>query len=95
MEYLTFILPETAVTKTTLSTKGQLIIPKVIRERHGWKVGTELAIEDMGEAVVIRPLGSVKPTTVRDVLGCLRYRGRPKSLAEMDEAIAAAAAESR
>jgi AbrB family looped-hinge helix DNA binding protein len=83
------------MTKTRLSTKGQLIIPKVIRERHGWRVGTELAIEDTGDAVVIRPLGSVKATNVRDVLGCLRYRGRPKSLAEMEKAIAAAAAESR
>ena len=83
------------MTKTRLSTKGRLIIPKAIRERHGWKVGTELAIENTGDAVVIRPLGSVKPTKLRDVIGCLRSRGRPKSLAEMDEAIAAAAAESR
>lgn len=83
------------MTKTKLSTKGQLIIPKDIRERHGWKLGTELAIEDTGDAVVIRQLGAVKPTKLRDVLGCLRFRGRPKSLAEMEEAIAAAAAESR
>jgi AbrB family looped-hinge helix DNA binding protein len=83
------------VTKTRLSTKGQLIIPKEIRERHGWKVGTELAIEDTSDAVVIRQISAVKPTKLRDVLGCLRFRGKPKSLAEMEEAIAAAAAESR
>lgn len=83
------------MTKTRLSTKGQLIIPKHVRERHGWKEGTELAIEDAGDAVVLRPLGTVEPTRLRDVLGCLRFRGRPKSLAEMEEAIAAAAAESR
>lgn len=83
------------MTRTRLSTKGQIIIPKEIRERHGWKVGTELAIEDTGDALVVRPVCSVKPTKLRDVLGCLRYRGRPKSLAEMDEAIAAAAAQSR
>ena len=83
------------MTRTRLSTKGQLIIPKEIRERHGWKVGTELAIEDTRDAVVVRQLGAVKPTKLRDVLGCLRFRGKPKSLAEMEEAIAAAAAESR
>jgi AbrB family looped-hinge helix DNA binding protein len=83
------------VTKTRLSTKGQLIIPKEIRERHGWTVGTELAIEDTSDAVVIRQLAAVKPTRLQDVLGCLRFRGKPKSLAEMEEAIAAAATESR
>jgi hypothetical protein len=44
--------------------------------------------------VVIRQLAG-KPTKLRDVLGCLRLRGKPKSLAEMEQAIAAAAAESR
>ena len=33
---------------TRLSTKGQLIIPKEIRERHGWGPGSELEIEDHG-----------------------------------------------
>jgi AbrB family looped-hinge helix DNA binding protein len=83
------------VTKTRLSTKGQLIIPKEIRERRGWKVGTELAIEDTSDAVIIREVAAVRPTKLRDVLGCLRFSGKPKSLSEMEEAIAAAAAESR
>ena len=83
------------MTKTRLSTKGQLIIPKDIRERHGWRAGTELAVEEAGDGVVIRPVSTIKATTPRDVIGSLKFRGRPKSLAEMEEAIAAAAAESR
>lgn len=83
------------MTSTKLSTKGQLIIPKDVRDRHGWAAGTELVVEDLGHAVVIRSLDAVKPTTLKDVLGCLRYSGRPKTLAEMEKAIAEGALESR
>ena len=78
-----------------LSTKGQLIIPKEVRDRHGWSAGTELIVEDLGHAVVIRSADIVAPTTLEEVLGCLRHAGRPKTLAEMQEAIAEAALESR
>lgn len=36
--------------RTRLSSKGQLIIPKPVRDRHGWKVGTEIEVEDRGSA---------------------------------------------
>ena len=75
------------MTTTTLSTKGQLIIPKEIRRRHGWEEGTELEIEDRGDSVVIRARAEVPRATLDEVLGCLQYRGRPKTLAEMDAAI--------
>ena len=80
---------------TKLSTKGQLIIPKDVRDRHGWSAGTELIVEDLGHAVVIRSPDAVRPTTLKDVLGCLRYTGRPRTLAEMEKAIAEGALESR
>jgi len=34
------------------------------------------------------PLKTLLPTTVDHVFGCLKYKARPKTLAEMDEAIA-------
>lgn len=80
---------------TKLSTKGQLIIPKEIRERHGWDSGTELEVEDRGDSVVIRPVLDVPRTTLDEVLGCLRYEGPPKSLQEMGDAIAKGALESK
>ena len=83
------------MSRTRLSTKGQLIIPLEVRERHGWTAGTELEVADAGDGVVIRPVAATRSTTPRDVIGRLRFRGRPKTLAEMEAAIAAAAAESR
>jgi AbrB family looped-hinge helix DNA binding protein len=34
---------------TTVSTKGQVILPKAIRERLRWRAGTELVVEDTAE----------------------------------------------
>lgn len=78
-----------------LSTKGQLIIPREIRQRHGWDTGTELVVEDLGHSVAIRSVSAVKPTKLKDVLGCLKYEGAPRTFAEIERAIAAGALESR
>ncbi len=40
-----------------LSTKGQLIIPGPIRQRHGWNAGAELVIEDRGDHLGFDPPG--------------------------------------
>jgi AbrB family looped-hinge helix DNA binding protein len=73
--------------RTRLSTKGQLIIPKVIRDRHGWSPGVELAIEDRGESVIVRLARPFPETTLDELAGCMRYRGPARSLEEMEAAI--------
>ena len=40
--------------RTRLSSKGQVIIPKAVRDRHGWRPGLELDVEDQADAVVLR-----------------------------------------
>jgi AbrB family looped-hinge helix DNA binding protein len=75
------------VAKTRLSSKGQVIIPKAVRDRHGWNRGTELEIEDRGDAVVLRLATPFHPTTIDQVYGCLKYDGPPIKIEEMDEAI--------
>lgn len=80
---------------TRLSTKGQLIIPKEIRDRHGWDAGAELEIEDRGDHVVVRRVESLPETTLEDLIGCTGYQGPSHTLEEMDEAIVELARESR
>lgn len=82
---------------TKLSTKGQLIIPKEIRDRHGWSPGTEIEIEDRSDAVVLRPVEDLTypETTFDDLVGCSGYRGPRRSLEEMEEGIARGAREQR
>jgi AbrB family looped-hinge helix DNA binding protein len=87
--------PNTPTQATRLSTKGQLIIPKEIRERHGWTSGTELLIEDLGNSVVLRRVEDLPPTTLEDLVGCAGYTGPPRSLTEMEAAIVKGARERR
>jgi AbrB family looped-hinge helix DNA binding protein len=79
---------------TRLSEKGQIVIPKRIRTDHHWEPGMEFSIEDLGDSIALKPIGSFKRTKLRDVLGCIRYEGPKKSLKEMDDAIAKGARES-
>lgn len=77
--------------RTRLSTKGQVIIPKSLRDAKGWHAGMPLEVEEMGDSLVLRPLRSFPRTELEQVLGCLDYRGPARTLQEMDEAIADAA----
>ncbi len=83
------------MTTTTLSTKGQIIIPKEIRERRGWSAGLSLEVVEQGDSLVLRPVRALPRTSVDDLLGCLPYRGRPRTLEEMEAGIAKGARKSR
>jgi len=72
---------------TILSTKGQLVLPKELRDRHGWTAGMSFEVEDLGHAIVLRPVLDVAPTKADEVIGCLRHEGPPKTLEDMEEAI--------
>lgn len=72
---------------TKLSSKGQVIIPKPVRSAHDWKSGQELVVIDMGDGILLRPRTPFSTTHIRDVASCLKYSGKPKSLAEMEDAI--------
>ena len=74
--------------RTRLSSKGQVIIPKAVRDRQGWRPGVELEVEDQADAVVLRLAKPFPPTTIEQVYGCLKYDGPPVTIEEMDEAVA-------
>lgn len=74
---------------TVLSTKGQLILPKPIRDRLGWDAGTRLVVEDCDGSVTLRLAPAFAPTSLRDVFGCLKSTAPARSIAEMDAGIAA------
>jgi AbrB family looped-hinge helix DNA binding protein len=74
---------------TTVSTKGQVILPKALRERRKWAAGTRLVVEEIPDGVLLKAAPVFTPTRPEDVAGMLSYRGRPKTLDEMDRAITA------
>ena len=76
------------VDTTRLSSKGQLVLPKAIRDADDWAEGTEFIVERVPEGVLLRPLRPLPVTRLEDVIGCAGYRGRARSVAEMERAIA-------
>jgi AbrB family looped-hinge helix DNA binding protein len=76
---------------TTVSSKGQVILPKAIRQRRNWEAGTRLVVEDTPDGVLLKVAPVFAPTRPEDVAGMLAYRGQPKTVEEMDAAITAEA----
>ena len=44
------------MTKATISSKGQIAIPKAVRERLNLKAGTQISIDVQGESMVMKRL---------------------------------------
>jgi AbrB family looped-hinge helix DNA binding protein len=73
---------------TRVSSKGQVVLPRAVRERKRWQPGTTLVVEETREGVLLRPEKPFPPATFEEVIGILQYKGKPVTLEEMDEAIA-------
>ncbi len=76
---------------TTVSTKGQVILPKAIRQRREWDAGTRLLVEETPEGVLLRQAPAFAATRPEDVFGLLPFKGEPKSLEEMEAGVLAEA----
>ncbi len=76
---------------TRVSSKGQMIIPKRVREALGLKKGTELAVELLPEGgFAARPKATDRVAQVRSVAGMLAHRGKRMSRTRERAAIMAA-----
>ena len=72
---------------TSLSSKGQVIIPKPLRSLHNWHPGQKLQVIDTGDGILLKAARPFAETTLDQVAACLPYQGEAKTLDEMDEAI--------
>ena len=73
---------------TCLSSKGQVILPKSMRDARHWMPGTEFEVKNRPEGVLLRPKKRFATTHIAAVVGRTGYRGLAQSLEEMDSAIA-------
>ncbi len=55
----------------TLSSKGQLVIPRQVRALAHLMAGDEFAVNYVQGEIRLRPLNRAKTTTIDDVAGCL------------------------
>ncbi len=80
---------------TKLSSKGQVVLPSATRASRKWLPGTEFEVIEMEDGVLLRPVGPFAVTRIDEVFGMARFRGRKRSLADMDAAVLAEAARRR
>lgn len=73
---------------TQLSEERKVLIPQSLREVHQWKSGQELIAVNMGDGILLKPKNPFPETSLHEVVGCLKYQGLPKSLEDMENAIA-------
>jgi AbrB family looped-hinge helix DNA binding protein len=73
---------------TVISTKGQVILPKTIRDQRHWGAGTRLTVEDTPEGVLLKATPLFAQTQVSSIFGSLRHGGPALTLEDMDKAIA-------
>jgi AbrB family looped-hinge helix DNA binding protein len=78
-----------------MSAKGQVVIPKSVRERLCWSEGDRLDIIPTANGVLLRKDAHARQTMTIDEFMALMpaYDGPPASLEEMNEAIDRARAE--
>ncbi len=69
---------------TVVSTKGQVILPKAIRDQQRWEAGTRLQVESAGDGVLLKAASVFAPTRAQDVFGSLPRHGEAKTVAEMN-----------
>jgi AbrB family looped-hinge helix DNA binding protein len=76
--------------ETKVSAKGQIVIPKSVRDELDWPAGTRLEVEKVGGAVTLRPIESRLGTlTIEEFKKRVPpHRGSALTLAEMDAAVA-------
>jgi AbrB family looped-hinge helix DNA binding protein len=73
---------------TTISTKGQVILPKAIRDAKDWSVGKELLVEETADGVLLRAARPFRPTRPEEVFGRLDAREKHLKIEDFDKAIA-------
>lgn len=73
---------------TRLSSKGQLILPKWLRDRYNWREGDEFIVIDTGHGVLLERNQPFAPATLDDVMAIIDYDGPAYTVEEMDAAVA-------
>ena len=63
--------------ETTMTSKGQIVIPSELRRKYGLKEGVRIQVIDDGEQIVLQP---ITPEYVRKMRGLLKGNKGMKAL---------------
>ncbi|MFM8655716.1 MAG: AbrB/MazE/SpoVT family DNA-binding domain-containing protein, partial [Chthoniobacterales bacterium] len=82
-------LPDRAAMTTTLSSKGQVVLPRLARSRLGLVTGTKFDCEVTGESILLKPRvpKPSAPVYVKDKISGLRVTKGTKREAKVTSAM--------
>ena len=83
-EFLPRLTKGAAVSTTTVSTKGQVVIPKPLRKALSIHPGTRLAVAQDGNAIRMTPVAARRARTAEDGYGMIKYDGPRVRIEDMD-----------
>ena len=72
---------------THVSSKGQVIIPKSIRDAYQLDTGQELEVEIVTQGILLKIKNKRPKSTLQNLIGCTGYQGDAKTLAKMEASI--------
>jgi AbrB family looped-hinge helix DNA binding protein len=64
-----------SVTTIKLSSKGQIVIPKEIRDELHWEAGIQLSLVATGAGVSLRAMTVKSGRNLGDLIGLLKHEG--------------------
>jgi AbrB family looped-hinge helix DNA binding protein len=62
--------------RTSLSAKGQIVVPKAVRDRLGWREGAAFEVIEHAGSISLRPVPEPgRARSVEDIWAAIRSRG--------------------
>jgi AbrB family looped-hinge helix DNA binding protein len=73
----------------TVSSKGQVVIPKRLRDARNWPAGTTLEVEELPQGLLLRPkkVAFFPAASLADVVAAVGYEGPCLSDADIAAAL--------
>jgi len=72
-----------SVVTIKLSSKGQIVIPKEIRDELHWEAGTQLSLVATGSGVSLKAISAKTGRNLGALIGMLKHDGSPISIEEL------------
>jgi AbrB family looped-hinge helix DNA binding protein len=77
------------MTTLTFSSKGQVVIPKNVRDEMGFQAGAKVEMVKLADGVILKAVERPKKRPISELSGMLApyYKGPPLSVEDMHEGI--------
>lgn len=72
-----------SIATITLSSKGQVVIPKEIRAELHWEAGTRITLVSSATGVMLKAMPKKTGRRLEDMIGMLKHDGVPLSTKEL------------